>query len=59
MNYSGYESFVEKAVKVIHAARVSLFVSAWTEEVILLADAVAMAYKRGVTVIAGCLANVL
>ena len=53
LNYSGYDSFVEKAVRAIDDTRVSLLMSVWPDEVILLADAIDMAQKRGVMVVAG------
>lgn len=53
LNFFGYESFVDKAVRIINNSKVSLLVSVWPEEVVLLADAITMAQQRGVTVIAG------
>jgi sugar-specific transcriptional regulator TrmB len=53
LNFSGYESFVEKSIKIIDDTNISLLVSLWPEEEVLLHDAIRKAQKRGVVVIAG------
>lgn len=53
LNFSGYETFVEKANRVIGDTGVSLLVSVWPEEAALLMAAIAAADKRGVAVTAG------
>jgi len=53
LNFSGYETFVEKAMTIINSASTSLLLSIWPEEDILLHDAIVEAKKRGVTVVAG------
>lgn len=57
LNFSGYETFVEKALSIINDVNISLLVSIWSEEDVLLHDAIAKAKKRGVTVIAGVFGN--
>ena len=53
LNFSRYETFVEKAMSIINNTNISLLVSIWPDEDVLLHDAIAKAKKRGVTVIAG------
>lgn len=57
LNFSGYEYFVEKVVRVINDTSSSLLVSIWPNETVLLADSITKAQKRGVTVIAGVFGN--
>ncbi|VBB09524.1 sugar-specific transcriptional regulator trmb [Lucifera butyrica] len=56
-NFSGYETFAEKTIGLIQNASVSLLLSVWPEEEILVSDAIAQAKKRGVTVVAGIFGN--
>ena len=57
LNFSGYETFIEKALSVINNTNKSLLVSIWPNEDVLLNDAMAKAKKRGATVIAGVFGN--
>lgn len=57
LNFSGYETFVEKTINLIHNARVSLLLSIWPEEAALIGEAVTQAKRRGVTVVAGVFGN--
>ena len=57
LNFSGYEYFVEKAIRVINDTRVSLLISIWPDEMVLLADSITKAKERGVAVIAGVFGN--
>jgi sugar-specific transcriptional regulator TrmB len=57
LNYSGYDLFIEKAVKVINTTNVSLLISIWPDEANILSDAIAMAQKRGVTIVAAVFGN--
>lgn len=52
MNFSGYDAIIDKMLSVIGGCQNSLLVSLWPEETALLAEAVATATKRGVTVTA-------
>ncbi|ATW26528.1 TrmB family transcriptional regulator [Candidatus Formimonas warabiya] len=52
MNLSGYDLFVEKMIQVIEKSRTTLLLSIWPEETMLLADPIAAAKRRGVTVVA-------
>lgn len=52
-NFSGYETFVEKAISLINNTDSSLLMSVWPQEEALISDAAAQAKKRGVTVVAG------
>lgn len=52
MNFFGYDAFLDQMVRTIHASRSSLVLSVWPEEAELLADSIAAAHKRGVTVVA-------
>ncbi|CUH95265.1 hypothetical protein P22_1335 [Propionispora sp. 2/2-37] len=53
LNFSGYETFAEKAVNLICNTGISLLMSVWPQEELLLKDAVTQAKKRGVTIVAG------
>jgi len=57
LNFSGYETFVEKAISIINNTNISLLLSIWPDEDVLLHDAITKAKKRGVTVIAGVFGN--
>lgn len=57
LNFSGYETFVEKATHVINNTDSSLLVSIWPSEEVLLNDAIVKAKKRGVIVVAGVFGN--
>lgn len=50
MNITGYEVLVDKMREVIQNATSSVFLSLWPEEALLLADTVAAATTRGLTV---------
>ncbi len=52
MNLTGYDAILDRMVSVIQSSRTSLLLSLWPEEVVLLADAIATAKKRGVIVTA-------
>lgn len=52
MNFSGYDAIIDKMLSVISGSQNSLLVSLWPEETVLLAEAVAAATQRGVTVTA-------
>jgi HTH-type transcriptional regulator, sugar sensing transcriptional regulator len=53
LNFSGYDTFIEKAINVIKDATKTLLISVWPNEVVLLADSITIAKKRGITVVAG------
>ncbi|HWR38459.1 MAG TPA: helix-turn-helix domain-containing protein [Patescibacteria group bacterium] len=57
LNFSGYEYFLEKALKMINGAKTSLLMSLWPSETVLLADAAMKAQNRGIAVIAGVFGN--
>lgn len=58
LNFSGYETFIEKTMQVVNNAGTSLLLSIWPEAEVLLHDAVAQAKNRGVTIVAGVFGNV-
>lgn len=51
INFFRYEEFIDKSVSVINGSQSSLLLSIWPEEAALLADHIALAVKRGVTVV--------
>lgn len=57
LNFSGHETFVEKAISVINNTNTSLLVSIWPDEDVLLNGAIAKAKQRGATVVAGVFRN--
>jgi sugar-specific transcriptional regulator TrmB len=57
LNLSGYEVLIEKMLGIINMANITLFISIWPDEAVLLDSAIANAVGRGVNVITEVFGN--